>query len=326
VPEGEFVRGLRVLLALMRKVGLLVAAAVMAAAVGPFRALALPDETSPADGAPVVADTRAFLEEVKANLRSDSALLEQYTFIETYTERRLDGKGTVKKALVETYEVYPSVEPRKLYRRLVARDGQPLSEKELAERDRKQEAKIARREQRLAAENEAARAKREEESQRKERAVIDEVWLMDEFRIVAREVVDGRPTIVIEFEPRPGFKPVTEGGKVIQKFAGRAWVDEQDRQLVRLETRLVDSLGVGPARVARLQKGSTAYFQRRKINGEIWLPAEARFTGKARVLLVFGGGLDVIARYDDYRKFSVGTDEDMIVDPAEEAAGSPPGN
>lgn len=273
-----------------------------------------------------MADTRAFLEEVKANLQSDASLLEQYTFIETYTERRLDGKGAVKKARVEIYEVYPSVEPRKLYRRLVSRDGQPISEKELAERDRKQEEKIARREQRLAAEDEAARAKREEASRRKERTVIDEVWLMDEFRIVAREVVDGRPTIVIEFEPRAGFKPVTEGGKVIQKFAGRAWVDEKDRQLVRLETRLVDNLGVGPARVARLQKGATAYFQRRKINGEIWLPSEARFTGKAKVLLVFGQALDVSSRYGDYRKFSVGTDEDMIVDPADEAAASPPGN
>ena len=30
--------------------------------------------------------------------------------------------------------------------------------------------------------------------------------------------------------------------------------------------------------LARLQKGATAYFQRRKVNDEIWLPSEARFT------------------------------------------------
>ncbi len=110
---------------------------------------------------------------------------------------------------------------------------------------------------------------------------------MDEIRIVGREVVDGRPTIILSFEPKPGFKPVTEGGKVIQKLSGQAWIDEEDRQLVRLEARLLDTLGVGPIRVARLQKGASAYFQRRKVNGEIWLPSEARFTGAAKALLVF---------------------------------------
>jgi hypothetical protein len=263
------------------------------------------------DTGPVVADTRAFLEEVRRNLQSDGALLEQYTFTEIFTERRLDSKGAVKKARVETYEVYPSTEPRKLYRRLVARDGRPLSEKELAQRDRKQEEKIARRERRLAAEDEAARARREEASQRRERAVIDEVFRMDEIRITGREVVEGRPTVVLEFTPKAGYKPVTEGGKLIQRFEGHAWIDEEDRQLVRLETRLVSNLGVGPARVARLQKGAIGYFQRRKVNGEIWLPAEARFTGTARILLVFGGRIDVLSQYEDYRKFSVGTDEEI---------------
>ena len=264
---------------------------------------------------PIVEDTRAFLEEVRQNLRSDGALLEQYTFTETYTERKLDNSGGVKKTKTETYEVYPSTEPRKLYRRLVARDGQPIPEKELAERDRKQEEKIARREARRAAETEAARAAREAENRRKEREVIDEVFRMDEFRITGRELVDGRPTIVIEFEPRPGYKPVTEGGKLIQKFDGKAWIDEADRQLVRLDGRLLENVGVGPIKIARLQKGASAYFVRRKINDEIWLPSEARFTGRAKVLLVFGGGVDVTSRYFDYRKFSVGTEEEVLPEP-----------
>jgi hypothetical protein len=273
--------------------------------------------------APIVEDTRAFLEEVRRNLQSDGALLEQYTFIETYTEKRLDGGGAVKKTKTETYEVYPSTEPRKLYRRLVARDGRPISEKELAERDRKQEERIARREGRRAAQTEQQRAAREAERQRKEREVIDEVFRMDEFRITGREPVDGRAAIVVEFEPRPGYKPVTEGGKVVQKFAGKAWIDEADHQLVRLEATLLDSIGVGPLKIARLQKGASAYFVRRKVNGEIWLPSEARFSGKAKVLLVFGGVLDVTSRYFDYRKFSVGTEEEIMpeTEPAPEPSG-----
>jgi hypothetical protein len=273
-------------------------------------------------------DTRAFLDEVRQNLRSDDTLLEQYTFSEVFTEKKLDAKGSVKKTKVETYEVYPSVQPGRLYRRLVARDGRKLSEEELAEQDRKQEEKTERRERRRAEEDAATRAKRlakEEENRRKEQAVVDEVFLMDGIRILGRETVEGRPTILLEFIPKPGYKPVTEGGKVIQKLWGRAWIDEQDRQLVRLEARLLDSLGVGPAKLARLQKGASAYFVRRKVNGEIWLPAEAHFSGAAKALLIFNARIDMYSKYSDYKKFSVGTEEEIAPEPDPSGSKHSPG-
>jgi hypothetical protein len=274
-----------------------------------------------ADGPlPPITDERAFLEEVKRNLKSDEALLEQYTFTEKYTERKLSSKGAVKETRSETYEVYPSLEPGKLYRRLIARDGVPLSEKDLAEQDKKQEAKSEKRE-RLRAEEETdadARARRtakDEARAQREKAVIDEVFRMDDIRITGREMVNGRETIIVTFAPRPGYKPETKGGKVIQKLQGTAWIDAEDRELVRLETRLVDTLGVGPAKVARLQPGSNGYFQRRKVNNEIWLPASARFEGAARLLLVFGGRVEISSEYGDYKKFSIATEEEVAPAP-----------
>jgi hypothetical protein len=258
-----------------------------------------------------------FLEEVRQNLRSDRLLLEQYTFTEKRTERRLDGKGTVRKTKTETFEVYPSAEPGDMYRRRIARDGAPISTRELAEEDRRQAERVERSQRSLAEEDAAARAKRlakEDEELRQERAVIDELFRMDDLVMEGRETIDGRPTIVIAFTPRPGYKPVTAGGKVLQKLAGKAWIDEQDRQLTRIEARLLENLGVGPAGVMRLQKGATSYFHRRKVNDEIWLPVEARFTGSARVLLVFGSSLDAFFEYGDYKKFSVSTDAAVTID------------
>ncbi len=286
--------------------------AIMAAAFAALSAspLSVAAALAAADS-PVVPDTRKFLEEVRQNLQSDETLLDQYTFTEVFKESRLDSHGGVKKTTTEVYEVYPSTQPRKIYRRLVARDGAPLSEAELAEQDRKQEEKTERREQRIASQDDATRQAHEDEKRRKERAVVDEIFRMDDIGVVGRETVDGRPTIIVSFTPRPGYRPVTEGGKVAQKLAGRAWIDEADRQLVRLEAKLVDSMGVGPAKLARLQKGATAFFQRKKVNDEVWLPAEARFVGAARALLLFGTRLDVHSTYGDYKKFSVSTEEDV---------------
>jgi hypothetical protein len=247
-------------------------------------------------------ETRSFLEDVRRNLRSDRALLEDYTFTEEFNERRLDADGGVRKTKAQVYEVYPSAEPGRMYRKLVEENGRRLSAEELAEEDRKYEKRVAREA------DPAGREAAEREQLRKERKVVDELFAMDEFAIVARESIDGRPAIVLEFTPKPGYRPVTRAGKVLRKVAGRAWVDEADKQLVRLEGRLLESLGVGPVRVVRLQKGASVFFQRRKVNGEIWLPAEARFRGRAKILFVFGGRVEISSRYGDYRKFSVGTE------------------
>jgi len=276
-----------------------------------------PGRAAGADDPRPLPDTRAFLEEVRQNLRSDRLLLEQYTFTEKRTERRLDGKGAVKKSSVETFEVYPSAEPGKMYRRLIARDGVPLPAAELAEEDRKQAERAEKSERKLADEDAAARAKRlakEQDDLREEKDVIDELFRMDDLVMEGRELVDGRSTIVIAFSPRPGYKPVTKGGKVLQKLAGRAWLDEEDKQLARIEAHLLENLGVGPAGVARLQKGASSYFYRRKVNDEIWLPAEARFTGAAKVLLLFGAKVDAFFEYGDYKKFSVSTDSAVTTD------------
>ncbi len=244
-------------------------------------------------------DTATFIEEVRQNLRSDRALLEQYTFTETKVEQRLDAKGRVKKSKTETFEVYPSLEPGKMYRRLVARDGVPVGEKELADQDRKQEEKVAKAERRRDG---------DDEDRREEERVVAELPQIYDVQLAGRETMDGRSVILVNFAPRPGYTAVTNGGRILQKIAGRAWVDEEDHELVRVEASLVDNLGVGPAGVVRLQKGTTSYFHRRKINGEIWLPADARFTGSAKILLFFGGSMDASFQYSDYKKFSTSTE------------------
>jgi hypothetical protein len=259
-------------------------------------------------------DARSFLEAVRDSLHSDETLLADYTFTEKHSESKLDSKGRPKSTRTEVYEVYPSTSPGRLYRRLVTVDGKPVDPKQLAEEDRKHDEKMEKR--RIALENEtpdqkAERLRKEQEKLRREREVVDEIFRMDDIQVAGRETIDGRSTVLVTFHPRSGFKPQTKGGKVIQKLAGRAWIDESEKQLVRIDAELLDGLGVGPAGVFRLQKGAHAFFERRRVNDEIWLPASARFTGAAKVLLFTLGRLDARSDYSDYRKFSVSTSTEI---------------
>jgi len=253
-------------------------------------------------------ELHSFMQEIRGNLHSDEALLDQYTFTEKHTEKRLDGKGGVKKVTTETYEVYPSLEPGHTYRRLIERDGHVLTPDELAAEDRKHDKKVADAGDAAAEQKRAAKLA---ESRRKEESAVSQLFEVYEIEIAGRELLDGRSSIILGFRPKPGIDPKGRAGKILAKFAGRAWIDEKDKQLVRVDAELVDTLSFGLGVLARLQKGSRASIIRRKINGEIWLPAMAHFTGSARLLLVKGLNLDATSEYSDYRKFQVATTSDF---------------
>ena len=278
-------------------------------------ALAAPRILPAADATPApLPDARAFLEAVRDSLHSDQTLLADYTFTERHSESKLDSKGRPKSTKTEVYEVYPSTQPGRLYRRLVIVDGKPVDPKELAEEDRKHDEKMEKRRLELENETPEQRAKRLEKEQdeiRREREVIDELFHMDDIQVAGREMFGGRSTVLVTFRPRPGFEARTKGGKVLQKLAGRAWIDESEKQLVRIDAELLEPLGVGPGGVFRLQKGAHAFFERRRVNDEIWLPAQARFTGAAKVLIFTLGRLDARSEYGDYRKFSVSTSTEI---------------
>jgi hypothetical protein len=255
------------------------------------------DEPAAAAGLP---DTRKFLAEVRERLHTDDFLLDQYTFTERQTERRLDGNGKVTKVTTASYEVYPSAEPGHTYRKLVERDGKVLPVDDLAREDRKQ----AEKEARAAARSPEVQAER----RRKEAEAIDEIFRLYDIRIVGREMLDGRSAVVATFTSRPGLETSTRPGKVLKKFSGKAWIDETDRQLVRVEAELTDDLSFGFGILAKLRKGARAEMQRRKVNDEIWLPSEVHFMGHARLFLVKGLNVDTLSQYSDYKKFTVETE------------------
>jgi hypothetical protein len=259
-------------------------------------------------------DARSFLEAVRDSLHSDQTLLAEYTFTEKHVESKLDSKGGVKSTKTEVYEVYPSSKPGHIYRRLVMVDGKPVDPKDLADEDRKHDAKMEKR--RLELENETPeqkqrRLEKDAEDLRQEREVIEELFRMDSIEVAGRETLEGRSAVLVTFQPKPGFLPQTKGGKVLQKLAGRAWIDEEEKQLVRIDAQLLDALPVGPGGVFRLQKGARALFERRRVNDEVWLPAQARFSGAAKILLFVLGRLDATSEYGDYRKFTVSTSTDI---------------
>src|SRR4051812_17632236 len=94
----------------------------------------------PQDAKPLP-ELNSFLAEFRKTFHSDGLILSRYTY--TAKEMRTEMRGDkVEKNETQVFEVFPGVEAWQTTRRLVSRNGVPLSSKELEQQDREQEKRL----------------------------------------------------------------------------------------------------------------------------------------------------------------------------------------
>lgn len=255
-------------------------------------------------------DQQSFLAETRKHLQTDSSLQSSYVYVETRREQKLDKHGRPSEESVKVFESYPGLPGEARWERLVAEDGRPVPAEELAKQDRERQKKAVGMVQRLAedASRERARQEREYQKARREREeAVNDIFNVFAIRMVGREQIERHETIAFQLTPRPDAKPKTSEGRQMKHFNVRAWISESDHELVKLEAEAVDTLSFGLGVLARLHKGARLSFLRRKVNGEVWLPAVASYQGSARVGLLLTLRRGGTSEYSGYRKYSVDT-------------------
>ena len=142
---------------------------------------------------------------------------------------------------------------------------------------------------------------------------LSQVLARYDFKAVGREEVEGRPTLVFSFAPVAGKRDL-EADFVLRRLAGRIWVDEEERELVRAELRNTDKIkvafGLG-ATVSSLDM--TLAF--RKIEDGVWLPSRVVFGASGRKFLVVGFKMRTSALYARYRRFLADTESETLKPP-----------
>jgi len=260
--------------------------------------------------APPLPQPEPFLREVRRHLERDQTGQKNYMYIETRREMKLDKSGRALNESVKVFESYPGLPGEGRWDRLISEDGKPVPPDELAKRDREREQKALEYARRLATEPRKVHDETEREiakDRRETDRIVADIFTVFDIRLVRREPIDGHDTILLSLTPRPDSSPETRDGRIMKHFTAKAWVSESDYELVRVEIEAMDTVSIGWGLLARVHKGSHASFQRRKVNGEAWLPASVSYTASARIALFkmmrVGGG----SEYSGYRKFTVGT-------------------
>jgi hypothetical protein len=247
-------------------------------------------------------DIPTLLRDVGKNQQALEDLRKLYTCHLSEEEDKMDSDGQVKSRSVKEYDVFYIGEDQVLH--LLAKDGKPLDAGEKKEEDdrfnkrfddlKKKQAEFTR--------DPKKQAKKEEEDD----AEVSDFLRAERFTNPRREHFRGQEVVAFDFNGNPDYKPKKRIDSIIQKLSGVMWVDEQAREIVRLEARFAEAVKVGGGLVGSLQKGSNFVFEQEKINDEAWLPsyAEVHFAGRIFVVKLKQNAID---RYSDYKKFRVGT-------------------
>jgi hypothetical protein len=253
-------------------------------------------------------DFNTFAAEVKKHLATDEERQSGYVFNERRVEQKVNGAGRVTGESVKVYEVYPGLPGENRYLRLVEEDGRATPPDRLAKQDAERRKKAEEYARKQAVPSERQREAREQDKARREYSdAVEDIFRVYDIQMLRRESIEGIDTILATLTPKPGARPQTDDGKVMRHFKARAWISESDYELVRVEIEAIDNLSFGLGLVARVHKGTVATYQRRKVNGETWLPAEVTWTASGRLFLLRRLRLRGVSEFSNYRRYSVDT-------------------
>ena len=246
------------------------------------------------------------LRRAREGARLDYELQANFTYIEQRRDVKVSRLGKVSVGPLRTFEVYPSREAGRTYKRLVAVDGKPLPPSELAWRDAEHQENVRREAEKHRRETLEQRQERRaaDERERRERdAMLDDAVAVYEGTFVGRDRLDGERVLVLDVTPRPAARVTTREGRWMKQFAGRVWIGEDDDQVAKLDMRAREDVTIGWGVVGRVHAGSRFMFSRRKFDGT-WLPAEVLFEGTGRTLLFRTFHVSAVTTYSGYKRVS----------------------
>jgi hypothetical protein len=243
-------------------------------------------------------DIEGLMHAVETNQRAAETIEKDYLYRSAWTLKELDGHGGIKKTETQEYDVF-WIEGVPVHR-LMKKNGKELSaEEQQKENERIDKEIIKVKENRKKADEKG----KETGPHGEEEVTVSRLLELGRFTNARRVQWNGRDTIAVDFAGDPNAKTKSRFEEVIRDMGGTAWVDEQDRTLVKAQGHFLNSFKIGGGLLVNIQRGTSFSMEQRKVNNEVWLPAMVEGQGEARTLLFFNLHGSVQGVESDYRKF-----------------------
>jgi hypothetical protein len=247
-------------------------------------------------------DAQTLVAEVEANHKQLVEKLRGYTYTLKRVEQQINKEGKLTKEKIVVTQIFPAVNGE-LVSMPLSENGKPLSSDKLAK------------------EKERARKALRKAKKEKPKGETDFHWISTpsflravEFGTPRLEQRGGRDTIVIDFHPRPDFKPSSNRERYFSSFVGEIWVDSVDRILFRVAARLARNYKPGGLLgfLVPIEEGTTLIFEGSRLPDGVWAPSLSEFVvkvNKKRSLVNFPSRL--VEERSNYRRFDPAADDPL---------------
>lgn len=270
-------------------------------------------------------EVAAVLRELDRNQETIDERVGEYTYTEKLTERKINDKGEVTEETVKLFEVYPVPDGGDV-RKLISENGVLLSAEKAAKEEKRatEELEKAQRERAKTAE----KRERAKQSGKKEKSDDDDLGVADFLRVAElvsprREKLRDRDAIVFDFRPRAGYKPKNRLESIVSKLAGVMWIDPVDKQVMRLEARLIESYKMGGGLLASVRPGTALVFEQKRMEDGVWLPVYTQANISAKVFLFKGINVNVVQEFSNYHRFKTNVEDYKLTSPDAKSTASP---
>jgi hypothetical protein len=258
-------------------------------------------------------DIQALIKEVAENEDETDRIKENYTYTENITKHSLDSKGQLRETETEIFEL--TFYKGNRLRRLIEKNGKPLTADQEADENKRIEKEIRKIEKKEAEKEKKKENAEEADFDSNRRPTIADILRASKLLNPRRERYRNRDVIVFDYEPLPGYKPQKDYEKIFGKMAGALWVDAADKQVARVEARLVEPYKIAGGLVASLKTGGSFVLEQDRVNNEIWLPTRADLNLGIKVFMVKGIDLNMEVAYGNYKRFNVEAEKEKLKDP-----------
>jgi hypothetical protein len=238
---------------------------------------------------PIVLDARQIVGQSLVAAELSWQARNAYIYMERDEDRRLDSSGQVQSQNVDVTRMTLVNGIR--FEQLMEHNGQIPS----AEDQKKNDADIEKLKHETP-EEQAERLRKDQEN----RSFLHVLLEAFDFRLIGEEIVDGKPTYVLEATPHAGYHASGKYAKLLARVQGKLWVDKQDFGWVKVDGEVTQSFSMGLF-VARVQRGSHILLEQICLGDAVWVPKRLEVRASARILFLKSLELDRILTYSDYR-------------------------
>jgi hypothetical protein len=224
-------------------------------------------------------------------IKGDWAQAPKYSYLERDVESKRHSPLMAKTYRVLMIDGSP-------YNVVTAINDQPLSASEKAAEQRKLQKEVEKRRNESGRERERRIAKFDRENARDHemlRAMVDAF----QFQLVREAEVDGHACWVLDAAPKPGYRPATREGRILEGMKGRLWVDQQTYQWVKVHAEVVRPVSLGGF-LAKVAPGTEFDLEQAPVTDNLWLAKRFSVRVKASALGMFNEDSTETDTYRDY--------------------------